>query len=276
MEAVVDQLDSDARILHGRRDRARLAVVQSIHRVEHVGHDARAGVETGLGGLVIGVAVADGRHDARLRELLDGADAVRQLGRDGDLADAAVGSAQQLVDELGNRVLEALGIMSALAGERQERTFEMGTEHVGALVHLGANVLQVRADHVDGVGDQRQHLPGRAVHGVAGTRDVDAFRTVIEGMLPCAMRVNVHIARGDQLPGRIDDGRLVGRIKADGTTRRLERLVVGAGGDDDTVRRGQPEMILDAARIHLAGTANGDATRLALQRISHPRDDLFS
>ena len=35
-------------------------------------------------------------------------------------------------------------------------------------------------------------------------------------------------------------------------------------------------MILDAARIHLAGTANGDATRLALQRISHPRDDLFS
>ena len=77
----------------------------------------------------------------------------------------------------------------------------MGTEHVGALVHLGANVLQVRADHVDGVGDQRQHLPGRAVHGVAGTRDVDAFRTVIEGMLPCAMRVNVHIARGDQLPG---------------------------------------------------------------------------
>ena len=89
----------------------------------------------------------------------------------------------------------------------------MGAEHVGALVHLGANVLQVRADHVDGVGDQRQHLPGRAVHGVAGTRDVDAFRTVIEGMLPCAMRVNVHIARGDQLPGRIDDGRLVGRIK---------------------------------------------------------------
>ena len=166
--------------------------------------------------------------------------------------------------------------MSALASERQERTFEMGAEHVGALVHLGANVLQVRADHVDGVGDQRQHLPGRAVHGVAGTRDVDAFRTVIEGMLPCAMRVNVHIARGDQLPGRIDDGRLVGRIKADGTTRRLERLVVGAGGDDDTVRRGQPEMILDAARIHLAGTANGDATRLALQRISHPRDDLFS
>ena len=63
--------------------------MQAVHRVEHVGHDARARVEAGFGGLVVGVAVAHGRHHAGSGELADGGDAVGQFGGDGDLADAA-------------------------------------------------------------------------------------------------------------------------------------------------------------------------------------------
>ena len=76
VKSVVDELDGDARILHRGRNRTGLAVVQAVHRVEHVGHDARARVEAGFGGLVVGVAVAHGRHHAGSGELADGGDAV--------------------------------------------------------------------------------------------------------------------------------------------------------------------------------------------------------
>ena len=87
VEAVVDEFDGDARVFHCGGNGPGFAVMQAVHRVEHVGHDARARVEAGFGGLVVGVAVAHGRHHARRGELADGADAVRQFGRDGDLTD---------------------------------------------------------------------------------------------------------------------------------------------------------------------------------------------
>ena len=76
VESVVDELDGDARVLHRGRNRTGFAVMQAVHRVEHVGNDARARVEAGFGGLVVGVAVAHGRHHAGSGELADGGDAV--------------------------------------------------------------------------------------------------------------------------------------------------------------------------------------------------------
>ena len=259
VEAVVDDLDGDAGVLHRRRDRARLAVVQAVHRVEHMRDDARAGVEAALGHVIVGVAVADRGHDARGREPPDGVNAMRQLGRDGDLAQAAVGGVQQLLHQLRHRILQALRVMGALAGERQERPLQMRAQHIRTAIHRGAHVAQVLAHHVDRVGDQRAHLPRRAVYGVAGPGDVDAFRAVVEGPLPRAVRVDVHVPRGQQTAGGVDDPRIIGRIDGDGAAGVFELLLVGAGGRDDPVGRGQPEMLPYAAGVDLPRAADGDA-----------------
>ena len=79
MEAVADQLDGDARILDRRRNRTGLAMVQTIHRVEHMRHQAGAFVEGAAGGLVVGIAMADRGHGTGGREAADGLEPVRQL-----------------------------------------------------------------------------------------------------------------------------------------------------------------------------------------------------
>ena len=133
VESVVDELDGDARIFHRSRNRTGFAVMQAVHRVEHVGHDARARVEAGFGGLVVGVAVAHGRHHAGSGELADGGDAVGQFGGDGDLADAAklagggvgTGGIKHLIDDVRHRILETFRVMCAFARQGQERAFQM-------------------------------------------------------------------------------------------------------------------------------------------------------
>lgn len=64
METVVDELDDDPRVLHGRGDRPRFAMTQSVHRVEHVRHDSGFGVEGPPDHGVVGVLVVDGRDHA--------------------------------------------------------------------------------------------------------------------------------------------------------------------------------------------------------------------
>ena len=89
VETIVDQLDGHAWILHCGRDRARLTMVQAVHRVEHVRHDASSCIKTGLGGLVVGITMPHRRRHAGGAELADGGNAMRQFRGNGYLPDAA-------------------------------------------------------------------------------------------------------------------------------------------------------------------------------------------
>ena len=62
MKTIIDQLDSDAWILNSSRNWTRLAMMQAIHRIEHVRHNARARVETLASGRIIGIAMSYRRN----------------------------------------------------------------------------------------------------------------------------------------------------------------------------------------------------------------------
>ena len=90
MKTIIDQLDSDAWILNSSRNWTRLAMMQAIHRIEHVRHNARARVETLASGRIIGIAMSYRRNHSGRREAANRINAVRQFGGDGDLTQTAV------------------------------------------------------------------------------------------------------------------------------------------------------------------------------------------
>lgn len=94
VESVVDKLDGDPRILHCRRNRAGVAVVQPVHGIEHMGHDSGSGVESFSGSLVVGIAVADRRNHSGQEETADCVDSMRKFRRDGDLSETPIGGVQ--------------------------------------------------------------------------------------------------------------------------------------------------------------------------------------
>ena len=139
MEAVVDQLDGDPRILHSRWNGTGPSVMQSIHGVEHMRHDACTGGEALTRSLIIGVAMADCRNHAGIGESTDRADAVGQLRSDGDLPQAAIRGPQYVIHQAIDGIAQALRIMGTLARRRKERSFEMHAKNVGAHVRLPAD-----------------------------------------------------------------------------------------------------------------------------------------
>ena len=165
--------------------------------------------------------------------------------------------------------------MRALALEGEERAFEVAAEDVGAGCHLLAHGADVAADHVHGVGDQREHLARGAMHGVAGPRHVDAVRPVIEALLPCAVRVDVHVAGGQNTAFGVDDRVAIGRVEPHRAAAVLEGPLPRAGRHDDAGGIGDdPISAPFAARIHLARVTNRHRSRLALQCRGHARDYL--
>ena len=143
--------------------------------------------------------------------------------------------------------------MRALARERQERPLKMRAKHIRTLVHRGTHVAQVRALHVDGVGDQREHLSRGAVHGMSCPGHVDALGTIVEALLPGAMNVDVHVAGGQDATVDVDGGRLV---RGAG---RGEVIVVGAGGGDPARGVGHdPAMLLHSPGVDSTRVVNGD------------------
>ena len=66
MKTIIDQLDSDARIFNGSRNRTWLTMMQTIHRIEHVRHNARTRIKTLASGRIIGIAMSHRRnHSSR-------------------------------------------------------------------------------------------------------------------------------------------------------------------------------------------------------------------
>lgn len=85
MEPIGDELDGDAAVFHNRGNRAGFAVVEAVHCVEHVCHQASAGVDGLARHGIVGVTVADGGHHAGGSEHADGFHAMGPFGCDGDL-----------------------------------------------------------------------------------------------------------------------------------------------------------------------------------------------
>ena len=167
--------------------------------------------------------------------------------------------------------------MSTLAGQGQERPLQMASQNIGASgFHFGAHIADIAADDVHGIGNQRQHLTSRAMHGMPGTSHIDAIRAVIEALLPCTVRVNVHIARSQDSPFGIHHCITVSGVDAHRAAILFESLIAHTGCHDGTGCVGHdPIPTLFAARIHLAGIANGHRSRCAFQCRRHTGDNFF-
>ena len=113
------------------------------------------------------------------------------------------------------------------------------------------------------------------MHGVAGPRHVDAVRPVIEALLPCAVRVDVHVAGGQNTAFGVDDRVAIGWVEPHRAAAVLEGPLPRAGRHDDAGGIGDdPISAPFAARIHLARVTNRHRSRLALQCRGHARDYL--
>ena len=66
MKTIINQLNSDARILNSSRNWTRLTMMQTIHRIEHVRHNASTRIKTLASGCIIGIAMSHRRnHSSR-------------------------------------------------------------------------------------------------------------------------------------------------------------------------------------------------------------------
>ena len=136
MESIVDELDDDPRVFDCSRNWSWIAMMKAVHCIEHVGHDSGTGVKSFFRHAVVGVAMSDGRHHASCSETSNGIKTMWQFRCDGDLPQASVCGVQQLFDMVRRGVDEAVRIMGAFSGRRQERAFQMGAQNIGASRHL--------------------------------------------------------------------------------------------------------------------------------------------
>ena len=205
METVVDQLGRDSAVLHGGRNGPWLTVVDAVHGVENMCEYAGAGIEGTAGLVVVGITMADRRHNTGSGQAGYGLVAVIALGGQRHLAYATVGGLQETVENSGFRVAQALGIVRPLTGEGDERPLQVGTQYVGSGVHDPPDRAQIGTHRVDRIGDQTEHLPGGSMDHMAGPGCANGLVTVIEGVNPAAVRVDVDEPRGEDEAGRIDE-----------------------------------------------------------------------
>lgn len=180
MEAVVDQFDLDPPVFQHRRYGTGITVPYAIHRVEHMREDSRPRIDAAFRHGIVGIAMSDRGNHPCLAETAYRLNAMRQLGRDGDLPYASLRGFQQPVHHRRFRVAQTIRIMRAFARKRQKRTLQMGAQTVRAKRALPGHRSHIRAHHVKRVRDQTQHLTGGAMHRMPGPCRGDPLVAVIE------------------------------------------------------------------------------------------------
>ena len=286
MKTIIDQLDSDAWILNSSRNWTRLAMMQAIHRIEHVRHNARARVETLASGRIIGIAMSYRRNHSGRREATNRINAVRQFGGDGDLTQTAACRLQKPINIFGNRILQTFRIMRTLARQRKERSFQMRAENVRAGAHHAVHGLKIGAHHVKRIGDQTEHLAGGAVHHVTRASQTYALHAIIEGTAPRTVRMNVNITgshhatcsvgygtgrTGHGIAGisRTDRIGISIGIQTDACASRSKISVPIPSRNNRATIGNQPIMFRNTSRIDFARIANRKRTGRLRQRNVH-------
>ena len=194
VDSVVDDLDPHALVAECGDDRAGSAVVDAVHSVERVGELRGTVVEGLAGGLVAGIGVADGRHDAVLDEKLDRFGAVGALRGEGHLDDGALTGVEDPPDVLVGGVLQFVHGVCSLVPRVEEGALGVQTDDP----RVGADDLRALADallhQIQGVGDVGEHRAGGAVSRVLRQGCGGGLRTVVECDSAAAVVVDVNVA----------------------------------------------------------------------------------
>ena len=292
MKTIIDQLDSDAWILNSSRNWTRLAMMQAIHRIEHVRHNARARIKTPAGSCIIGIAMSYRRNHSCRCKTTNRINTVRQFGRNGNLPQTAVCRLQKTINILGKRILQAFRIMCTFARQREERSFQMRAENVRASIHHATHGLKIAAHHIKRIGDQTEHLAGGAVHHMTCASRAYALHAIIEGTAPRTVRMNVNITgshhatcsvgygtgrTGHGISGtsRTDrTGISIGtncsiRIQTDACASRSKIIVPITSRNNRATIGNQPIMFRNTSRIDFARIANRKRAGRLRQRNVH-------
>ena len=202
MHPVHDQLEVDPRVLPEREHRARLAVAQGGHRVEQVGGAGRAGVDRRPARVVVGVGVADRRHDTPGGHQPDRLHGPGPLRGDGDHPHRPPAGVEEFRDGVREGVREQPGRVCALVLQGQPGPLEVDAGEFTGL-HEPGQARDLAREVGGGAGDERGHHRGHAeppVRGERPARDVGVLGD--EGRAPAAVAVHVHVA-GDDDAGEV-------------------------------------------------------------------------
>ena len=196
MEPVVDHLNRDARVFNSRRDGPGIAVMDAIHGIKDMGHNACTSIECSLSCFIIGITVPYSRDHTGPGKLPDSTDAVREFGSYGDLAHTAAGTFQQTVNKLRYRVFKALRVVGPFACKSEERTLKMRAQDIRAGRHYPPDCPHIPAHHIYRVCDQRKYLAGSPMHHMPRSCQRNRFSTIIICVCPRSMRMDIYISGG--------------------------------------------------------------------------------
>ena len=214
MQAVADDLRPDIFVLHGGRDDTGVAVVDAGHGVVQVGQVGDAGVNGGLGVVVVGIGVGDG-HGAKLLGLFHEFGSTGQLRGDVHNPHQPITALVQCLEALEVRLLQVVGILCAPLFVGEVGAFHLNAHDPGAA--FGGFLLQFLAggeglcQHLIGQGHGGRGEGGNAAAGVEPGHGLQTL-VIAVGKVGAGVAVAVDFDEAG------DDG---GTLQVDGIGRNL-------------------------------------------------------
>ena len=160
--AVSNELEVDPRVRQQCSGHSRITVMKGPGGVGDMGRDCRARVDRGDGGLVVSIAMSDGRQRASTHDLADSGKCTIKFGGNRHHDDATTAAGQQLVDLCWLRIAELPNVVRSTARLADPRPLQMNAdEH--ALVDQRRQHRDLFEQRWMTTGDQARHDRRRPV-----------------------------------------------------------------------------------------------------------------